>query len=114
MRIGDGSSDVCSSDPARPHCADGGGGAAQPGSHPEEGGSGRCLVRAHGAGGGGAGLRLLVLRRAAAIDGFRVGHCRISADRKSVGEGKRVSGRVELGGRRIIYKKKKETEIEKE
>src|SRR3546814_12945117 len=28
-------------------------------------------------------------------------------DRKSVGEGKRVSGRVELGGRRFIKKKKK-------
>src|SRR3546814_11998935 len=29
------------------------------------------------------------------------------ADRKSVGEGKRVSGRVDLGGRRILQKKKR-------
>src|SRR3546814_19677014 len=32
------------------------------------------------------------------------------ADRKSVGEGKRVSGRVDLGGRRIYKKKKKKKE----
>src|SRR3546814_18121674 len=33
--------------------------------------------------------------------------CRLSADRKSVVSGKRVSVRVELGGGRVIKKKKK-------
>src|SRR3546814_19060413 len=36
--------------------------------------------------------------------GYRAGH---DIDRKSVGEGKSVSVRVDLGGRRIIKKKKK-------
>src|SRR3546814_14792823 len=34
------------------------------------------------------------------------GRAQHRADRKSVGEGKRVSGRVDLGGRRLLKKKK--------
>src|SRR3546814_18608790 len=43
--------------------------------------------------------------QAAAEAGLDVARLRRDIDRKSVGEGKRVSVRVDLGGRRIIKKK---------
>src|SRR3546814_16364091 len=47
---------------------------------------------------------------AARLSHLGEGQCRgEAADRKSVGEGKGVSVRVDLGGRRVIKKKKKST-----
>src|SRR3546814_14944327 len=50
-----------------------------------------------------------LLRRVVAVAGagLHLAAGTASADRKSVGSGKRVSVRVDLGGRRIINKKKK-------
>src|SRR3546814_14665707 len=42
-----------------------------------------------------------------------VGQCRRAGDRKSVVEGKSVSVRVDLGGRRSIKKKKKTTKVQR-
>src|SRR3546814_19883359 len=58
----------------------------------------------------GSLANLIVAERAAAA-GVRLGFIAFApagipvTDRKSVGPGKRVSGRVELGGRRIIQQK---------
>src|SRR3546814_14858676 len=102
MRISDWSSDVCSSDlqrrsgprPQQRRGARGDGSAV--GDDP----AGGLLLRvdrhrAPGEGGGRADQRRARAR----------GHLRLS-DRKSVVEGKSVSVRVDLGGRRIIKKKK--------
>src|SRR3546814_16932642 len=84
MRISDWSSDVCSSDLLLPDRADGRGGAAH-----------QAAVRPALCRGGGDRRRaddaLCAVRR---------------QDRKSVVSGKSVSVRVDLGGRRIIKKKK--------
>src|SRR3546814_19003005 len=88
MRISDWSSDVCSSDlrgAARDRAA--GADAARP--------AGRCARRLGRAASGRAA-------RFAARGGDRRGH----ADRKRVVSGKSVSGRGDLGGSRIIKKKK--------
>src|SRR3546814_12413575 len=81
MRISDWSSDVCSSD-LGVACRGTGGAPLR---------SRRGSGAARGAGGGGTRDRV----------GLEIG-----TDRKSGVEGKRVSGRVGLGGRRIIKKKK--------
>src|SRR3546814_13933487 len=112
MRISDWSSDVCSSDlipgPER-------------GTAARDAGKGRFACR--GGGGGrpdrGVSLHGRSIRRARrsphAAGRRRAGAARVPdaarrvvawRDRKSVGEGKRVSVRVDLGGRRIIKKKK--------
>src|SRR3546814_13232258 len=84
MRISDWSSDVCSSDLRG------------------RGGLRRALfLYAVGPRGRGAGARRGRRRRARRDDGPG-----LRKDRKSVVEGKSVSVRVDLGGRRIIKKKK--------
>src|SRR3546814_18695304 len=87
MRISDWSSDVCSSDlPDR--CA-----------HPRRDPLGRVRTgRADPPGGPRRPARRLAPARP---------RCAAHADRKSVVEGKSVSVRVDLGGRRIIKKNKK-------
>src|SRR3546814_17687761 len=91
MRISDWSSDVCSSDLQRVvrH-----GLRAQRGVLAGRGAGGRPLRRLAGRG---------LFRRVDVQPGDR----RQQGDRKSVVEGKSVSVRVDLGGRRIIKKKKK-------
>src|SRR3546814_18187027 len=92
MRISDWSSDVCSSDLA-----------SNASSSVEI--TGRA--RSHASARGGKGRQL----SAATITcPRRQGAClqsALPADRKSVGSGKSVSVRVDIGGRRIIEKKKK-------
>src|SRR3546814_14538430 len=98
MRISDWSSDVCSSDlPARPS-AEPAGGLRQLRSGPGRR-SGAADPQYHGSGVVSGGLPDPIVAA-------QVGRGR---DRKSVVEGKRVSVRVDLGGRRIIKKKKDET-----
>src|SRR3546814_17503065 len=101
MRISDWSSDVCSSDLQCPEAGDG----EQYAQHaPGELGQG-LWDDAHGAlsaGGGassasGAGVVAAAVAAVALLP---------SADRKSVGSGKSVSVRVDLGGRRILKKNK--------
>src|SRR3546814_14946668 len=92
MRISDWSSDVCSSDlPAR--CP---GGIA-----PTLQGPGRDLQRLRLGDRRRGTLRLRIAPRCAGLSRDRPGR-----DRKSVVSGKSVSVRVDLGGRRIIKKKK--------
>src|SRR3546814_21099878 len=96
MRISDWSSDVCSSDLRRRHLS--------------LAGAVRRLRRVEYAGRGSGRNRLFgearpVARRADA--GARIARCS-QRDRKSVVEGKSVSVRVDIGGRRIIKKKQKE------
>src|SRR3546814_12857262 len=111
MRISDWSSDVCSSDLG----AQGGNSAAQVQGVPTSGW--RQPLPAHST----QRLQALVVslptgrRRAGVLHrGVPKSHagggpCRTrSGDRKSVVEGKRVSVRVDLGGRRIIKKKKRQ------
>src|SRR3546814_14998858 len=45
--------------------------------------------------------------RRACLDAIEIGDQRLGQDRKSVGSGKSVSVRVDLGGRRMIKKKKR-------
>src|SRR3546814_15442081 len=92
MRISDWSSDVCSSDLEQVR------GAALE----------RALARARG-----AGAMHVVVALAPARDELRDQFRRILAigveeDRKSVGEGKSVSGRLDIGGRRIIKQKSRD------
>src|SRR3546814_16909099 len=91
MRISDWSSDVCSSDLAR--------GIAEPRS--------RAGARRRHARHRDGPLRVLLSGSAAATDRCGTGQTRALLDRKSVVEGKGVSERVDLGGRRIIKKKKR-------
>src|SRR3546814_19128515 len=91
MRISDWSSDVCSSDL----------------------GSSACRNRPNWRGTGGRNwLPDPRRRRTDAETRHGLDRCRppAPADRKSVVEGKSVSVRVDIGGRRIIKKKKKMTE----
>src|SRR3546814_18643439 len=91
MRIRDWSSDVCSSDL----------GEVQEGVGPDE-------LRVVDAAGARRHADRRVRRRAAERHDVRVGDdvaVRLEEDRKSVGSGKRVSVRVDLGGRRLITKK---------
>src|SRR3546814_20715156 len=96
MRISDWSSDVCSSDLSNKN------GFARRFRRGNEGSVGRYHARSHG-----AVALLLSDRRAfhAIARGSASGLRGTRADRKSVVEGKSVSVRVDLGGRRIIKKK---------
>src|SRR3546814_16090871 len=105
MRISDWSSDVCSSDlapqavPPHPRPSPGSDGAARPrrdrcGQGRRRQGKGAGEDGSRSAGRGGCGRRCE--RQGVGEDG----------DRKSVGQGKSVSVRVDLGGRRFITKKK--------
>src|SRR3546814_11602744 len=111
MRISDWSSDVCSSDlvgrgvlaPARDRArrrAWHGGGAPAPARCP----SVRLCAAASG--------RMVRADRLPAHHGAQ-SRGRARADRKSVVEGKSVSVRVDLGGRRIIKKKQTKKQIDK-
>src|SRR3546814_15005394 len=111
MRISDWSSDVCSSDLEHRILAavEAGRDAVAPLLGSNEAGARVKAVAAinHGLelNGGQEAAARLILRsshRTIAIQGFA------GADRKSVVSGKSVSGRVDLGGRRIIKKKKNE------
>src|SRR3546814_13882339 len=122
MRISDWSSDVCSSDLARP-CARRAlyrhRGRALAGLLSRRNGRGRpahqlCPAR-YGAPGEGAQSRRhdrRVLLRRQSRHGVVVREG--GADRKSVEEGQSVAVRVALGGRRIIKKKKRVEESSKE
>src|SRR3546814_16637415 len=118
MRISDWSSDVCSSDlqasAAAPETAQAFG---RRGSRRGAGGGARAAPRSWARGGDarqcGAGDRHVACECAAP---FRIGgRAAIGADgidgarsdRKSVVSGKRVSGRVDRGGRRLLKKQKK-------
>src|SRR3546814_14010207 len=94
MRISDWSSDVCSSDLA-------GGAAPRLPGGTDDGGP-------HAA--GGTGTPHLDRRRetlsARSLSWGRAAERAAGPDRKSVVKGKSVSGRVDLGGRRILKKKK--------
>src|SRR3546814_18848163 len=95
MRISDWSSDVCSSNLEQRRAASGHG-AVGAGFHP------LCRTTEHGALGPGR------LRAADRTPRRRIaGAHAAGSDRKSVVEGKSVSVRVDLGGRRSIKKKKK-------
>src|SRR3546814_16395672 len=104
MRISDWSSDVCSSDL--------GVGRAEAGTE---------VAQPLGAGPHDEGLRAELLGEVqAVIAGIGLGDGRelarplpVEGDRKSVVSGKSVSVRVDLGGRRIIKKKKKSTKKHK-
>src|SRR3546814_16585521 len=102
MRISDWSSDVCSSDLVRedgphPHLH-----RHQPHPHGKEAAHAAGPGGRGGGQGGQTGARIYRRRR---VLGRGCGAFR--QDRKSVVEGKSVSVRVDLGGRRIIKKKKK-------
>src|SRR3546814_16063178 len=110
MRISDWSSDVCSSD------------LAVPPGRTATGTVDRVMIRATGDSwvqvrdAQGAALFTRVLRegdvyRVPEQSGLRLATGN-AGDRKSVVSGKRVSVRVDLGGRRIIKKKKKTNEHE--
>src|SRR3546814_14338353 len=105
MRISDWSSDVCSSD-LQTHLREGWHGSGH-GDAPKESCSASrsastrpdsCRARMNG-GPPSTGAWCLAT-------GCRRQHRRRRLDRKSVVEGKRVSGRVDLGGRRHMKKKK--------
>src|SRR3546814_11367429 len=96
MRISDWSSDVCSSDlpdPLRRRRR-----MSDPGDR--RGGGGPAAA-------GGTGRRLVPRRLRAGPQSDDVGRGGAGRDRKSVVWGKSVSVRVDLGGRRLITKKKK-------
>src|SRR3546814_13959611 len=120
MRISDWSSDVCSSDLIRGSHASmdmtkqGFGNRHGAGTCADRPGARSCVavLRAQGAAGGrGSVARAAHHRQRDASDALsRVSwQGRTARDRKSVVEGKSVSVRVDLGGRRFIKKKKKET-----
>src|SRR3546814_19218783 len=92
MRISDWSSDVCSSDLMKNTCA-------LPSSVARPGPTSRML-RCHSHRSAANGHDPVTISGDAAATVFR------QVDRKSVVEGKSVSVRVDLGGRRIIKKKK--------
>src|SRR3546814_15841078 len=96
MRISDWSSDVCSSDLARQPARRQAEGELRPGpagrSHRPQGAQGR-----------------LALVRGQLLPALPPGGAASGEDRKSVVSGKSVSVRVDLGGRRIIKKKKNTT-----
>src|SRR3546814_15949156 len=99
MRISDWSSDVCSSDLATTVGATAGAG----------GGAWRSQPAAHAAMRIQPASRMSGLHWLDARDGSETpARQRCAGDRKSVVEGKSVSVRVDLGGRRIITKKKKQ------
>src|SRR3546814_11902138 len=103
MRISDWSSDVCSSDlrcRAPGPRASAIGAPAGVGRRGRE--SGRCAWT------GAASARVRRCRRWRRCGGRRRPAIRVArVDRKGVGEGKRVAGRVDIGGSRVIKKKKK-------
>src|SRR3546814_15053755 len=110
MRISDWSSDVCSSDlQGRPGAGRPGAGARQAGGLP--GGEEKalaCLERCRHRRGRGRDLEEPVAgcrRQDLAVRGPRT-------DRQSVVSGKSVSVRVDLGGRRILKKKKNKNTTE--
>src|SRR3546814_18250101 len=104
MRISDWSSDACSSDLAVARIR----GEARPAAVIKRGAGGRdgairIGVRGVDDGGDFAARRRIVDRERLAVAGL---HPLAVEDRKSVGEGKSVSVRVDLGGRRLIKNKK--------
>src|SRR3546814_11890099 len=109
MRISDWSSDVCSSDLARPrrfHRQMDRAGGPRPAAHR------RHRRRTRDARRGGAGDRAGIARGAGGTgQDRRPGYPRSRADRKSVVSGKSVSVRVALGGRRIMKKKNYDVNI---
>src|SRR3546814_14205066 len=115
MRISDWSSDVCSSDLSaastdRPAPKKGAGGwLPRPLSESPSGLVGRFFRRGRFDLGGRMGRRRRIARHLADGGGELLGRIarRQARDRKSVVEGKSVSVRVDLGGSRIIKKKKK-------
>src|SRR3546814_16130892 len=92
MRISDWSSDVCSSDPA----------------HRRRGGS--CRRRRPRAPEGRTSFQPVSSSSVAASRDRRCRECGDKEDRKSVVEGKRVSVRVDLDGRRIMQKQRTSTQ----
>src|SRR3546814_11481678 len=105
MRISDWSSDVCSSDLSTGGRKRKAGG--WPAAKPPSGASGRNWNNDMGP--KGADWKKPAIRPPGAMNArSRRGR----AERKSVVEGKRVSVRVDLGGRRIIKKKKHGQDIE--
>src|SRR3546814_14206572 len=114
MRISDWSSDVCSSDLIRA--------APRRGPSPASGsrrGGGRVRGRFRTSGrdgtlAGSRRLSRLVALRVPAAAASRQGAARRSGDRKSVVEGKSVSVRVDLGGRRIMKKTKRQYKLSTE
>src|SRR3546814_13062276 len=110
MRISDWSSDVCSSDLLGGRAAGGSGSALRPADNAQHStGKRRLTPQALLARSVGRPLR----RRHSPPSPGRRHPCVADRDRKSVVSGKSVSVRVDLGGRRII-KKKKHTKINNE
>src|SRR3546814_12740360 len=117
MRISDWSSDVCSSDLLQPltHAPEHAGGDLR------QQGAGEDVVDVAGAGvdlgaarGHRVDQRVVVVEAGAVVGAAAPGDlaqlqahdlAHVVVDRKSVGEGKRVSGRVDLGGIRTLKKK---------
>src|SRR3546814_18125695 len=110
MRISDWSSDVCSSDLLRRRAGRDYGCAAGPDDHAGAAGSRQPAVLGRRRRGPALHRHRLSARGAAAQCAARAlrrrGTC-APGDRKSVGEGKSVSVRVDLGGGRTIKKKHK-------
>src|SRR3546814_17587065 len=105
MRISDWSSDVCSSDLRGPLDVVGGGGGADLGADLLHQLLAQLLALLFAGHQGHVGVDAL------ALDVVRETDHRGLGDRKSVVEGRRVSVRVDLGGRRLIKQKKNSENI---
>src|SRR3546814_19699002 len=101
MRISDWSSDVCSPDLTK----DVGAMAARSRAYQGAGAAGTMQVKRNGDRAGPATISFSPGASSARKLSARAPICRpLTIDRKSVAQGKRVSVRVVLGGRRIIHK----------